>query len=237
MDKPCQIVVLADGKAGFVGEHSLLDGTPTATMCDRVLDLIAAKDFAASASSPLHPTTANAALPEPRDWNVTQETQRAIDAAAEAAVSLIKSQALNVVRTPYGKAAIKSFGLSPDGWTQMVIQLAYARLLRKKGLRRQGGTYEAAATRKFLKGRTEVIRVVSVESDAWVASMDDGSAGAETRVELFRNALKRHGTDVRAAGNGRGVDGHLLGAFSLVSFSRPLMHAQLLSLTYLTWRP
>ncbi len=210
MDKPCQFVVLPDGKAGFVGEHSVMDGTPTATMCDRVLDIIASKDFATSANSPLYSATAGA-LPEPLDWKVSAETQRAIDAATEAAVALITSQTLNVVRTPYGKAAVKSFGVSPDGWTQMIIQLAYARLVRAKGWKRQGGTYEAASTRKFLKGRTEAIRIVSAESDAWVASMDDAGASPSTRLELFRNALKRHGTDARAAGNGRGIDRHLLG--------------------------
>ncbi|TFK85669.1 carnitine acetyl transferase [Polyporus arcularius HHB13444] len=210
MDKPCQFVVLPDGKAGFVGEHSVMDGTPTATMCDRVLDIIASKDFATSANSPLH-SAATGALPEPLDWKVSAETQRAIDAATEAAVALITSQTLNIVRTPYGKAAVKSFGVSPDGWTQMIIQLAYARLVRAKGWKRQGGTYEAASTRKFLKGRTEAIRIVSAESDAWVASMDEAGASPSTRLELFRNALKRHGTDARAAGNGRGIDRHLLG--------------------------
>ncbi|KAI0794558.1 hypothetical protein C8Q74DRAFT_1365993 [Fomes fomentarius] len=156
-------------------------------MCDRVLDLIAAKDFASSASSPLHSTTAGGALPEPRNWNITQETQHVIDAAAEAAVKLINSQTLNVVRTPYGKATIKTFGLLPDGWTQMVIQLTYTQLLRKKGLQRQG---------KFFKGRTEAIRTHG--SQAWT-------------MGLLRNALKRHGTDTHAAGNVRRVDRHLLG--------------------------
>jgi hypothetical protein len=40
----------------------------------------------------------------------------------------------------------------------MIIQLAYARLLRALGKLREGGTYESATTRKFAKGRTEVIR-------------------------------------------------------------------------------
>jgi carnitine O-acetyltransferase len=53
---------------------------------------------------------------------------------------------------------IKTFGVSPDSWAQMIIQLAYARLLRAHGKLREGGTYESATTRKFNKGRTEVIR-------------------------------------------------------------------------------
>ena len=212
MDKPLQFVVSADGKAGLVGEHSVMDGTPTATMCDRVLDLIAAPTFASSSNSPLY-ANPRGALPVPLDWAVNAETQAAIERASDAALALIESQALNVVRTPYGKAAVKAFGVSPDGWAQMVIQLAYARLLRSKGLRRNGGTYEAASVRKFLKGRTEAIRVVSGQSDRWVASMDDPQVGARQRVKLLQDAVKTHGTYARAAGNGRGVDRHLLGAF------------------------
>ncbi|OSD04766.1 carnitine acetyl transferase [Trametes coccinea BRFM310] len=215
MDKPCQFVVAADGKAGFVGEHSIMDGTPTVALCDRVLDLIASPDFAQSSPSDA-PASASASLPQPLDWNVSAETERAIEAAMDAATALVTSQALNIVRTPYGKAAIKAFGVSPDSWTQMIVQLAYARLLRARGQRRQGGTYEAASVRKFLKGRTEAIRVVSAQSDAWVQSMDDASADAAQKLALFKEAVKAHGTYARAAGNGQGVDRHLLGLRLLV---------------------
>lgn len=207
MDKPCQFVVFADGKAGFVGEHSVMDGTPTVALCDHVLNTIASPDFASPSS-----ISAEAALPQPLDWNVSAETERAITVATEAATALVSSQTLNVVRTPYGKAAIKAFGVSPDSWTQMVVQLAYARLLRSRGQKRQGGTYEAASVRKFLKGRTEAIRVVTSQSDAWVQSMDDASAGATRKLELFKDAVKTHGSSARAAGNGLGIDRHLLGA-------------------------
>ncbi len=217
MDKPLQFVVSQDGKAGLVGEHSVMDGTPTATMCDRVLDLIASPTFASSANSPLY-ANPRGALPVPLDWAVGAETHAAIDHASDAALALIGSQALNVVRTPYGKAAVKAFGVSPDGWSQMIIQLGYARLLKAKGWKRNGGTYEAASVRKFFKGRTEAIRVVSEQSDRWVAGMDDSQADAKRRVELFKDAVKTHGTYARTAGNGRGVDRHLFGAFPRFPF-------------------
>ncbi|OJT06724.1 Carnitine O-acetyltransferase, mitochondrial [Trametes pubescens] len=211
MDKPCQFIIFADGEAGFVGEHSVMDGTPTVALCDHVLNTIASPDFASPSSA-----SVEGALPQPLDWHVSAETERAITAATEAATALVTSQTLNVVRTPYGKAAIKAFGVSPDSWTQMVVQLAYARLLRSRGQKRQGGTYEAASVRKFLKGRTEAIRVVTSQSDAWVQSMDDASAGATRKLELFKDAVKAHGASARAAGNGLGIDRHLLGLKLLV---------------------
>ncbi|OCH85928.1 carnitine acetyl transferase [Obba rivulosa] len=208
MDKPCQFVVDDGGRAGFVGEHSVMDGTPTVALCDRVLDMVAA--MPASAPSGLPPLDPGAA-PTPLDWHVTQELRDAIAAADAAARSLIETQALGIVRTPYGKRAIKAFGVSPDAWAQLLVQLAHARLLRARGEQRAGATYEAAATRRFRKGRTEAIRVLSDEMVGWVASMDDASAGVVERAERFRVAVERHGRDARSAGLGLGVDRHLLG--------------------------
>ncbi|KAI0794537.1 hypothetical protein C8Q74DRAFT_1365976 [Fomes fomentarius] len=139
MDRPYRFIVLADGK-----------------------------DFAPSTFSPMDSTPADVALLEPLDRNVTQETQCAIDAPAEAAVALISSQTLNV----------------------MARQLAYAWLLQKKGRRRQGGTYHAAAMRKFFNGRTKAICVVSAGSDSWVA----------TRRGLDRHLLVDEGGRAAARG-------------------------------------
>lgn len=43
---------------------------------------------------------------------------------------------------------------------------------------RPGVTYESAQTRKFQKGRTEVIRSASVESKAWAEGMIAGGVSA-----------------------------------------------------------
>ncbi|CAL1714125.1 unnamed protein product [Somion occarium] len=205
VDKPVSFVVFENGKAGILGEHSVMDGTPTVALCDTVLDMIA--DPTWDQGEP----TKDASLPVALDWKVSPTVESAIESAEKAALELVESQAMNILRTPYGKAAIKSFKVSPDSWAQMVVQLAYARLLNSKGWKRQGGTYEAATTRKFFKGRTEAIRVVSSESDAWVRSMDDETVSVEERMRLFGEATKKHIGWARMAGNGLGVDRHMLG--------------------------
>jgi len=207
VDKPLQFVVFDNAEAGFMGEHSVMDGTPTVRMCDEVLDIL--HDPAADLGMAPAGVTKGSRSPEPLDWHVSETTKDAIAKADRAATDLINTQAMAVYRTPYGKTAIKKFGVSPDSWAQMIIHLAYFRLLG--GEPRKGGTYESATTRKFFKGRTEVIRVVSSEADAWAKSMDNSNASPAERKRLFDAAGKVHIARAKAAGNGQGVDRHMLG--------------------------
>jgi carnitine O-acetyltransferase len=226
VDKPVQFIVFDNAEAGIMGEHSVMDGTPIARMCDEVLDFL--HDPAFDMGEPL--SGGALAPPTPLDWKISSATNRAIKAADKAAMDLISSQALSFHETTYGKEAIKKFGVSPDSWAQMIIQLAYWRLV---GERRNGGTYEAATTRKFYKGRTEAIRVVTSESDAWVRSMDDPGADQAERKRLFDEAANKHIQLAKNAGNGHGVDRHTLGLKMLLKqgeeeipaiFSDPLVN-------------
>lgn len=187
-----------------MGEHSVMDGTPTVRLCDEVLEMLHNPAFD-NGDAP----TPTEAVSTPLDWEVTPAITQAISKADEAARELIQSQELTFHVTSYGKAAIKKFGVSPDSWAQMIIQLAYRRLIGNE--QRKGGTYEAATTRKFYKGRTEAIRVVTTESDAWVASMDDPSVNAAEKKRLFDLATKKHISTAKYCGAGQGIDRHLLG--------------------------
>ncbi|KAL0572768.1 hypothetical protein V5O48_009201 [Marasmius crinis-equi] len=238
VDKPCQFIVFDNGRAGLMGEHSVMDGTPTVRLCDEVCDWVAAKGLEPEGG-------ARRFEPEPLDWQINSGISKAIDSANEAAMELTGGQTLGMYETPYGKAAIKKFGVSPDSWAQMVVQLAYRRLLNtmpdtgesiseklcdvpaltiiqaKAGEpqltnKREGGTYEAATTRRFYKGRTEAIRVVSSESDAWVASMDRSDATKEERKKLFQAAADKHIERAKMCGKGDGIDRHLLGLKKVV---------------------
>jgi carnitine O-acetyltransferase len=206
-DKPVNFVVFDDSKAGVIGEHSVMDGTPTVRLCDDVLDLTYDPKFDHGA-----PASPDTPVPQPLDFEISLATKSSIEQADVAARELIESQSLNCYKSPYGKSAIKQFGVSPDSWAQMIVQLAFRRLLGDK--KRYGGTYEAATTRKFYKGRTEAIRVVTSEADAWVSSMDDASVSNEERKSLFDAATKRHVALAKLAGNAQGVDRHMFGALS-----------------------
>lgn len=204
VDKPVEFIVFDNAKAGLMGEHSVMDGTPTVMMCDQVVKTIKDPTFDQGSET-------SDAVPAVLDFHVTPQTEKAIKDATVAAFELVDSQAMSFHLTKYGKAAIKKFQTSPDSWAQMIIQLAYARLLRSLDQKRQGGTYESATTRRFYKGRTEVIRTVSSESDAFVDSMLDPHAPWSRRKALFREAAKRHIETAKAAGSAQGIDRHLLG--------------------------
>lgn len=203
-----------------------MDGTPTARMSGTVIEALKSPSFDHGPSSP----SASISAPEPLDWDISPTVQTSITRAQAATHALVDSQTLSYLRTSYGKNAIKQMGYSPDSYAQMIIQLAYHRLINKdknNGTKvgRIGGTYEAATTRKFQHGRTEAIRVVSEESEAWCEAMDKysttsgGIVGKDEVVELFGKAVKVHGADARAAGNGLGVDRLMFGMLTLPIFS------------------
>ena len=173
-------------------------------MCDDMLDMLYNPTFDHGT-----PSDMPIPLPQPLDWEISPEITRAISDADHAARELVEGQELGFHLTSYGKAAIKTFAVSPDSWTQMIIHLAYKRVLGNS--KRNGATYESASTRKFYKGRTETIRVVTSEADAWANSMDDDQANAKTRKKLFDLATSQHISLAVKGGQGQGVDRHLFG--------------------------
>lgn len=202
-DKPVNFVVFDNVQAGLVGEHSVMDGTPTVRLCDEILEALHSPHFDHGL-----PSSASLAPPQPLDWVLTPSLTAALERATDAGKALLSSQAMSYHLTSYGKSLIKSFQFSPDSYAQLIIQLAYFRLIGEK---RPGGTYEAATTRKFLKGRTETIRSVTEESERWLKAMANEGVSAEERRKWAREAAKVHGTMAREGGNAMGIDRHLFG--------------------------
>ena len=100
---------------------------------------------------------------------MTSEILSAISEAEKNFDDLVAKHDLRVLTYEgYGKNTIKKLGASPDAYVQMIIQLAYYKM---HGTNR--ATYESAQTRKFLHGRTEVCRTVSVDSVNWIKAMED----------------------------------------------------------------
>ncbi|KAK0627768.1 acyltransferase ChoActase/COT/CPT [Immersiella caudata] len=202
-DKPLQFIINDNGTSGFMGEHSMMDGTPTHRLNDYVNDVIFNNklDF----SSP----EVRSNLPEPQAvrFVVTKEVQAEIDRAVKDFNDVIGQHELAVQSYQgYGKGLIKKFRCSPDAYVQMIIQLAYHKMYGKNR-----PTYESAATRRFKQGRTETCRTVSEASVAWCNAMANAETDDKTRVDLFRKAIDSHLEYIGAASDGKGVDRHLFG--------------------------
>lgn len=208
-DKPLQFIVNDNGTAGFMGEHSMMDGTPTHRLNDYVCDVIFNEKIDLGAAD------VRSYIPEPTPvkFSVTKDVQKDIDRAVSDFNSVIGQHELAVqAYQAYGKGLIKKFRCSPDAYVQLVIQLAYHKMYG-----RSRPTYESAATRRFQQGRTETCRTVSDASAAWCAAMADPAAAAGDRVELFRRAAAAHLEYITAASDGKGVDRHLFGLKRLLA--------------------
>jgi carnitine O-acetyltransferase len=202
-DKPMQWIINDNGTSGFMGEHSMMDGTPTHRCNDYVCEVIFNNKLDFSDPS------VRSNLPEPQEikFVVTKEVQAEIDRAVRDFNNVIGQHQLAVqAYQGYGKGLIKKFKCSPDAYVQMIIQLAYFKMYGKNR-----PTYESAATRRFQQGRTETCRTVSEDSVAWCRAMADESVDSNTRVALFRKAIDAHLEYIGAASDGKGVDRHLFG--------------------------
>ena len=207
-DKPCQFIIFENGRSGFTGEHSMMDGTPTHRLNHYVCDILARNKLDHGSPTP------QSNLPEPEEikFHLNSEVKSAITKSEKAFEKLISLYDLKVMLYQgYGADLIKQFKSSPDAWAQMMIQLAYYKMYN---INRP--TYESAATRKYQLGRTETCRSVSDESVAWCKAMEDPSVSDEKCLELGRKALAAHVKYIMEASDGKGCDRHLFGLKKLL---------------------
>ncbi|RCK58974.1 Carnitine O-acetyltransferase, mitochondrial [Candida viswanathii] len=205
-DKPLEFFVSANGNSGFLGEHSRMDATPTVQLNNTIYKQILETDpndlIVEIGSSA--PRFGNAEI-LPFDINPTTRANIK-DAIAKFDATIAAHDEEIFQHYGYGKGLIKKFKVSPDAYVQLLMQLAYFKYTGK--IR---PTYESAATRKFLKGRTETGRTVSNESKKFVETWSDPKASSADKVATFQAAAKQHG-----------VDRHLFGLKQMIQPGEPI---------------
>ncbi|KAI8080925.1 acyltransferase ChoActase/COT/CPT [Thamnidium elegans] len=202
-DKPLQFIVYENGRAGFMGEHSCMDGTATCRLNEYVCDGLARNLIKHGHNS----IRSDLPQPEPLVFVLNGQIEKAIQVAEKDFEQLIGNHEMTILAyQSFGKNTIKKFKCSPDGFVQMAIQLAYYKMF---GTSRP--TYESGQTRKFQRGRTETCRSVSDESVAFVKAMENPHLSDSEKIATFRAALKSQGQYMAAAVNGHGVDRHMFG--------------------------
>lgn len=201
-DKALQFIICDNGAAGFIGEHSMMDGTQTHRLNDYVNDVISHNkiEFNTSTNNPQKD-------PQELSFEVDSEIQKAIDVAISDFNNVIGEHELSVFAYQgYGKGLIKKFKMSPDAYVQLLLQLAY---YKYQGVNRP--TYESATTRRYYGGRTETTRSVSLESVNFCKAMEDINVSKEEKIKAGRAAANAHVKYIADASIGKGVDRHLLG--------------------------
>ncbi|KAL6301959.1 acyltransferase ChoActase/COT/CPT [Sparassis latifolia] len=212
-----QLIVFENGKSGFLGEHSCMDGTPTLRLNEFMLASLAAGKVDLG---PPRTADTGANLPAPKELHfvVDAKTQEYIAKAESAFDTLVGQHDMEVLHYEgYGKEYIKKFKASPDAWAQLVKQLAFHKMYNRPGV-----CYESAQTRKYQLGRTEVIRSASNESKAWAEAMLNPNETDEHRALLFRRAVTRHLQYAAWAADGQGVDRHLFGLKKMLREGEPV---------------
>lgn len=173
------VIVCENGRSRFLGEHSCMDGTPTLRLNEFMLHSLAQNKVSHGTSS--------RTLPPPTliPFTLDSSSKKFISEAETHFDELIGAHDLYVLQyDKYGKNYIKQFGVSPDAWAQLVKQLAWMRLHGRSGV-----TYESAQTRKYQRGRTEVIRAASWESKLWAEAMIDESVSVSHFPPLLENSM------------------------------------------------
>ncbi|KAK9464923.1 acyltransferase ChoActase/COT/CPT [Lipomyces arxii] len=211
-DKPCQFIVCDNGVSGFMGEHSMMDGTPTCRLNDYVCDVILNNKVSHGSSL--------RQLPPPQElkFSVSDIVQADLAEAQEAFKKEIGLHEVEVLAyTRFGKDLIKTFKASPDAYVQMALQLAHYRMF---GCLRP--TYESATTRQYQLGRTEVCRSASDDALSFVEAFGKTDVSPSEKVALMRQAMNAHVEYVGAATAGFGCDRHLFGLKNLVDKGSPM---------------
>ncbi|KAL7008712.1 Carnitine O-acetyltransferase mitochondrial [Cystobasidiomycetes sp. EMM_F5] len=160
--------------------------------------------------------TASSSLSEPTQvhFKLDGPTQKAIIHGIDNFNTELSKHKISVLQyNGYGKDFIKKCKTSPDSWAQLVMQYAYYKL---SGYTALAGTYESAQTRKYQRGRTEVIRSATPEALAWVKAMEDNDASNANKLDLFRKAAAAHIKWAGWASDGQGIDRHFFGLKKLI---------------------
>ncbi|KAL5520033.1 hypothetical protein ACEPAG_1693 [Sanghuangporus baumii] len=204
-----QFIIFENGRSGFLGEHSCMDGTPTLRLNEYMLGSLASGkvDFG-------DPQVRSEGLIKPKEikFHLDDKAKAYIREAEKHFDDLIGKHELLVLHYDgYGKNFIKTQRVSPDAWVQLVKQLAFHKLEGRPGV-----CYESCQTRKYQLGRTEVIRSASNESKAWAESMLNTDKTDAYRSQLFKRAVARHLQYATWAADGLGIDRHLFGLKKMI---------------------
>ncbi|KAK5613202.1 hypothetical protein CRENBAI_026271 [Crenichthys baileyi] len=204
-DKSMQFVVGMDGVCGVVCEHSPFEGI-VMVQCSEFL----MKHITGSPLRMVQPSSGRALSPPRRLlWKCNSHIQALLGTSGDRLQRLVNNLDMDVFTfETYGKEFIKKQKMSPDGFIQVALQLAFYKC---RG--RLVPTYESASLRRFQEGRVDNIRSATPDVLTFVKSMaDEGATFTDSeKMKRLKDALKAQTDYTIAAITGMAIDNHLLG--------------------------
>ncbi|CAP30508.2 Protein CBG11458 [Caenorhabditis briggsae] len=210
-DKTMNYAVCANGRGGATGEHSPCDGAELDHLCENFLNID--KQILKSPSKKQQLENAKITEKDKKELKMAEklefevvngmkeEVERCYDSHMKATDDLHMH---SMIFLDFGKGRLKKCGISPDGFVQMAIQLAY---YKDQGIFTQ--TYEPGSVRFYANSRTETLRPVTEASCDFVKSVMDEKSTREIRRKLLKNACEVHVNNCKEIMLGNGVDRHL----------------------------
>jgi len=210
-DKALTLIVFENGRSGMNCEHTPVDAMTITSIFLKVIDrasaLLSGDPAVLQRRAP--PLPARCSRPVALGWEVDAKLAATLEVASADIGKLADNVELRVLQfRHFGKGLIKRAKLHPDFFMQMAIQLAYFRLHHKSV-----ATYETGHTRAFYHGRTDTVRTLSLDSQAFVRAMCSPAVDAQSRYAALRTACQTHAAQVERVLTGQGIDRHLLGLY------------------------
>uniref|UniRef100_A0A8C4QV81 Carnitine O-acetyltransferase b n=1 Tax=Eptatretus burgeri TaxID=7764 RepID=A0A8C4QV81_EPTBU len=199
-DKTLQFIVGEDGTCGLLYERALAEGMPIMRISDYAMQFCKYPERAVSHGIPLP-------MPKKLHLNISSEVQYLIETSKiylDIQVNDLDICCFEFSR--FGKNFAKWYRLSPDGFIQMALQLAFYRLHGHVC-----ASSETATTWMFHLGRTDEIRVTMEHTVRFVCSFDDVNTTDAEKLDLMKKAIAAHKENTNQAVIGQGIDRHLFG--------------------------
>ena len=204
-DKSLQFIVFKNGKTGINFEHTGVDGSVMLRLVGHIYDTIAKVSFDERGASA---ETKGSLVPsaEEIEFDLDDALRQTIRAAADSFSQHTANTQTRVLNfTQFGKNQIKQFGVSPDAFVQLALQLAEYKLYGKCY-----SAYEAVMTRTFLDGRIDVLYTVSPESMVFIQNIRDADCSTQTKIDSLIQATQKHIERANECRFGHGIYTHLL---------------------------
>ncbi|CCD68242.1 Choline O-acetyltransferase [Caenorhabditis elegans] len=205
-DATIQLVVSSSGVNGLCIEHSTAEGIVIINMAETAIRY-AQKYF----KSKMVWNDVRNVHPKSLTWHFSENSRNILKKQAEVFDELANELELEVlIFNEFGKDSIKNWRVSPDGFIQLIMQLAHY-----KTHGHLVSTYESASVRRFGAGRVDNIRANTQEALEWVTAMASKKESKERKLELFKKAVLKQVKVTLENISGYGVDNHLCALFCL----------------------